>query len=362
MLRRARTTGLLAIVTLAIVIAAVLTHQRSATMAPHSTVGPLLGSLMQRINDTAEVDALHAGAKFSVVLRDGRWVVPEKAGYEASASTVRELIVGVAGLERLEPKTRKTELYPALGLGDPSAADSDSVHFTLKDAGGRELAGLRLGRRRVGKADPGSTEVYVLADGDTQAWLAQGRLPEIRTPLDLIDKRITDIDAARVREVRVTHQDGEQVVISRSDADTAQFALAGMPPGTKVKYDWAIRDIAQIFSGLTLEDVQPTAQPQAAAPEVSVEMHTFDGLVLTLQATRTGKETLARVSARSETPAGDTETPENTDGVSAEAERINATLGGWTYKLPSYRADGLMKKMADLTEPLATSAGDGAAD
>ena len=66
---------------------------------------------------------------------------------------------------------------------------------------------------------------------DPQSWLAEGSLPEMRSPLDWLDKGLLQLDDDRVRSVTVHHADGEVVSVSRRDPTASDFELADLLEG-----------------------------------------------------------------------------------------------------------------------------------
>ena len=75
-------------------------------------------------------------------MRDGDgWFVAEKGNYPAAAGKVRQIVLGMADLALVEPKTRP--IHPRLEVDDPGKGKSTLV--TLKDKAGTPLAELIIG-------------------------------------------------------------------------------------------------------------------------------------------------------------------------------------------------------------------------
>ena len=189
--------------------------------------------LLEKLNDTASIDGASGGETYKLAVSDGQWVLPDKDSYRADSQSVRQLLLGVASLERVEPKTSNPALYEKLGLVDPSDAGSDARAFTVSDGSGAKLAELIIGDSKPSRGDPQLTEFYVRFPGDDQSWLVQGKLPSAKSAPDWIDKTILDIPAVRVRSVSVAHPDGETVTVSKADAADQTFTLEDVPEGAK---------------------------------------------------------------------------------------------------------------------------------
>ena len=114
---------------------------------------------------------------------------------------MHKLLLGAAGMKRVEPKTSNPELYPKLWLEEPSGRDAKSVRFVLEDASGAALADWVLGDRRPSKADATRTELYIRVADDPLAWLVEGSVPGGPTVIDGLDCTVARIDRERLRAV-----------------------------------------------------------------------------------------------------------------------------------------------------------------
>ena len=152
------------------------------------------------------------------------------------------------------------------------------------------------------------------------------------------------------------------------------------------------RSIATAAQNLTLEDVGKDDLFDFAAVETTTaEFRTFDGLIVTATTAQADDKTYLKVTARAEEvvppvgplPAAPDEAAddeasaegEGTEGidsaagevaaaeepadegptfeeVQAEADEINARVGGWTYVVPGWSATNLRKRTEELLEPL----------
>lgn len=362
-MRRYRTLMILGLITAAVVAGAILTRPVSPAIPGNGE--PLFPELMPKINDVVEMNGFRGGQSFTARLENGAWVVPQKSGYPARQDKVRRLIVGIATLERLEPKTSDPDLYGKLGLDDPSAENVVPTRYKIKDGTGTTLAELTVGNRRASRTDPSSGEIYVRTGSNPQAWLVEGKLPVFAQTLDLIDPSILEIARERVREVRVLHPDGEQVLVSKNSVGERGFTLEGIPEGMKVKNDWAVNDIGRGLTGLRLDDVRPASDVDFEQAGLSVELVTFDGLRVTAETTLVDEKTFSRLTAefvpelvRIEEAAQDSE-PLQAEAVAEEAESLSKRWQGWVYQLSPDSVEKLAKKQSDLIEPIEEAEGEG---
>lgn len=365
-MRNGKTLVILGLVTLAVVLAAIFTRQESTAIPRQGE--RLFPQLMANINDTTEVVGVSKNETFTLTRRDGHWVVKEKSDYPADANKVRQLIVGTAQFRRVEPKTRNPELYEKLSVEGINKEAAKSVKISLKNTSGAALAEFLLGERRWSRGDPSLSEYYVRLPDDPQAWLVEGKIPDDKSPTNWLDDEILELDSARVREVRVTHPDGDKVTVRHSKPSANDYQLLGLPEGAEVEFNYAVNSIGNTLTSLTLDNVKP-------APEVrfkngtglSVELETFDGLRVQMQTMKDGEDNLAWFSAMfdssliHEDERANKETTESADkdakkksklkapdDVKKEAATLNTRWKDWVYVVPQYRIDSLGKKKSEL--------------
>ena len=94
----------------------------------------------------------------------------------------RRLVIGVARLKRIEPKTSNPDLYSKIGLDDPSSKDANAVQCGFENADGHALAEVIVGNSRFGP--PGFRSLAMRLSIDSP--LAKDELP---LPLILAEVR-----------------------------------------------------------------------------------------------------------------------------------------------------------------------------
>lgn len=409
-MRGGRSILALAVVT-AVAVGAVLSIDREpGTVAGSGEL--VFPALLDRVNDVARVRVTGNEGTFTLA-RDGEaWVVEEKERYPAEPDMMHNLILGAAGLRRVEPKTSNPERYPKLRLEDPAGEGAQSARFVLEDASGAELARWVLGDRRPSKSDPGRTELYIRTGDDPQAWLVEGSLPGGRTIIDWVDRIVARIDRERLRAVEVAHADGAVVAVGRSRPTDADFTLQGVPEGREIDAQYRINDIGRVLEELRFEDVVPASELDfSGAVDKRVRITTFDGLRIRMETVMRGGEAFARLRAEADEtlveaagkasgtaeseagakaegtagakmegeagaetegtadaktggeadaePEGAADSPLHTlEEVRAEAGTLNARWTGWAYELPSFKRDYIAKRVDELTRPLEDMGGE----
>jgi Domain of unknown function (DUF4340) len=269
------------------------------------------------------------------------WLVAEKGGYPADAGKVRQVVLTLAEMRLVEPKTRLPSLYDRLEVDDPGKGKSTLV--SVRDQSGKTLAQLIVGKRRFDRLGTGNAGLYVRRPGDAQSWLASGSLDLAGDLAGWLDRQIVDIPDRRIAKVVLTQPDGTRLVLSRAKPD-APFAIEGAPADTKLKSENAPNEPAMALDGLNLDDVAPAAKMPVPISGVATASYTmFDGLKIDLRLAEHGKTDWIAIAAT------------GTGKAASEAKQIAERVSGWSYAIPSYKATMIKTKLADLIEPKKSS-------
>jgi hypothetical protein len=337
-----RRRGLYALLTAAIalaVLAAIVVHRgdREASAPP-----PGERALPGLADKLAMVDFLRlrrGDATVNLKQSDHGWAVVEKGGYPANQERVRKLLLQLAELELIEPKTDRPELLSRLDLDDP--ANGSSTLVTIGDRNGGMAGQIIIGRRRPSDLTSGEEGVYIRKPDSEQAWLARGSFELGGDALSWVDRRIIDIAPARVASVVLTTPDlaapdGGAVTIARGSADLP-FAIDGLPADAKPKPDEALAAPAGALEALDLADVKPAAEePIPEDGATTAAFTTFDGLVVGLRLTPPDKGDWLAIDV---TGYGKGE---------ATAQALSARLAPWRFAIPPERAKLLRTTLPDL--------------
>ena len=249
---------------------------------------------------------------------------------------LRELLTGLTELRLTEPRTADPALLERLGLGDPASATSTATLVRVLDGGGQVLAELIIGHRRVRAQANLPETVYVRRPGDTQSWLAEGRVPVDGEAQLWLDRDIANIESGRVASVTV-HR-GDTVL---------EFARDGGKPALKLpaehpKLDeYRVEDVFRGLENLTLIDVKPAA----AAPGERIGTAT-----ITLTDGTAVEVTVFAAAKPDAKDAADKAiwTRYAVRGNSEEAKRLAARLQGWAYEVGSWKEKSFVPTLDDL--------------
>ncbi len=358
-----RTTTILGWLTLVAVLVAiwlVLGEEQPPTEKP----GRLWPDLAAHINDAAALAISHEGRTLHLE-RDGEiWRIREKEGYPADDTKVRRFLTSLVRTEILALKTRRKEDYARLDLEGPQAA-----HVVVADAGGKAIVDAYIGKREF-KFRARRFETFLRKADDPQVYLVTGIEEPKAEPKPWYPDSILAIDFSRIAAIRVRHADGETLTISRG-ALGEDFKLAEMGNDEVFKGYRPLDHIANAFSYVAIEDVRRDDGGAAGDPVGRVELETFDGLLVTIDAFRTKDETEDqwwRIRARAAEGAGwradaaaakdggagkdDGKKEAEEPDAAAEAARLEPLTDGWLIRIPKHVGDDIFRRKAALvTKP-----------
>jgi hypothetical protein len=338
---------------LVVLLALVILGQR--TPGTVGTGSALVPDLEAALGDLERVTVAKANGETVATLekRPDNWVVADKHGYVANAAKLRQALTALAEARILEQKTANPELHSRLGVEDVTGADAAGISVALS-APGRTLPTIILGNAE------GSRYRYARRADEAQSYLID-RNPDVpRTAAQWVDSLIVDVRGDRVREVTITHPDGEVVRISKASSELANFEVADVPNGRELSYPGVANVVGNALRELNLEDVEPASAP--AEQPTNVEYRTFDGLVvrvtgierndenwITLEASVDAAQAAATPAAPAEGAAAEGAAAATPPAdPNAEAARINAKVAGWRYKIAGFQYDQMTRRMADL--------------
>jgi hypothetical protein len=325
--------------------AAILLGPRGPDAPAETSSAPLMfQNLAGRLAGAARIEVRQGGKSVAVAKRDAEaWVLPDMQDYPVRPEKVRELLVGLTELRLTERRTNDAAMLDRLGLEDPAAANSTAAMLRVLDSKGDPIAELVVGRRRMRTQGGVPESVYVRRPAETQAWLAEGRLPLDADPQLWIDRDIANIARERVLKVEATRLGEPALVLTRGEGPDGVLTVTA-PAQTPPLEEGSVDEVGRAFEFLTLTEVRK----EAAVPGQPLGETRFtltDNLAITVSGYQDGETTWVRFAA-----AGDD-----------EAARLNARWRGWAYRVAEWKTKALLPRLqemrkAETPSPAATPA------
>lgn len=342
--------------------------------------------------EISHIEITGADGSVTLVKKDGKWTVAQRENYPANAVNVNEFIRTLAELKVTRSLEAGPSFAPRFGMDEASTkAEDRGLTATFKDASGKELAKVSLGKNIEGSQDASPmgampvgryirnhadesgfyavNEMFFSVSADVTRWLAEEFIaPDKIKSVSLSQK---GSDAIAWKLVR--------------DAENAEFKLEDLKPGEALNSE-NVAPIKSLFSYARFEDVVTTAaaaERADAAGKRNAIIETFDGFTYTLTITPlkpgTGSASSApdnqlvtiAVSAKlpTERTKAEGEKPEDAKTKDEEfATQLKAlnekltkeqSLAGRTFELSKNTLDALLKERETLVkkaEPTPTPA------
>lgn len=344
-----------------------LSVQRDRATEASFATRPLLPGVSAKVNDVTALSVETVKGSFRIERAGEYWIMPDKAGYRVKADSVRKTILGVAGLEIIEPRTNKPELYDRIQVSEPKAykpadeaakADAGPMLVQLLDARNEALAKVIVGKVKVQELGGKPAEVHVRLPGQAESWLARGRISLIADPVQWLDRDMVKIERARVHAAAVRHPDGSLLRVERTDgADgTANddFRPVGIPAGKKMASQYDVNALPGALAFITFDDVARAGAHDFSKATATV-IETRDGLRVTIRSVPAA-DGKAWATLQVEYDGG-LRRPEASaapylaeEEARKQADEAGMRLHGWAYLLSEYAARDLTRKLSDLIE------------
>lgn len=264
------------------------------------------------------------------------WRLDQRHGFPANSGSVRDLVLAVAALTPVQPRSNNPEHHATLGVAEPGQ-DGGGIRISGLDEQGQELFSFLAGKR----PPQNGTQQYIRRSGEPLAWLVNGSINPPRNPEAWLDKTIIDIAADQIQEIRYLDNDGLRLTRQQRQTD---LQLQGMDLPTGVPPDY-FNSQSSLLAALPLVDFFPVTQANLSLlPLTHTSITTFDGLIINCRyAEDRGRALLALSFSFQDPRQGENETlaaqaVTDPQQVFAQARRLNLRHQDWVYVLSNNRA------------------------
>lgn len=366
----------LAILTVAAVILvalAVTSKQRQVRRTTVSTGNKVFPGLA--VNDVQSILLQSPSDTVTVSRAGGIWRVAERFQYPADFDKVRNLLNKLADVKSLRTiraaPAQRAELH--LATDGAAGADARPTVLTLRDASGKTLETILLGKQRMRteaapEASPfgGFPDGRFVANGKGDIFLAGDPLDEaMPSPRSWVDEEFVTIPAEEIVSIEVTGSTNGAIKLSR-DKGSTPFVLPSIPAGKETDTD----KLSRLTSALSYLRFEEVADPKASPASLGLDKPmtfaatTAKGITCTVRIGRAPAPeskyhaTVAMTFTPPPAPPA-ADDAAATNGVAkaqaeqnaktaAETARLSEKLKSWTYTLGNYEAESLVLGYADL--------------
>jgi hypothetical protein len=300
--------------------------------------GKLLPNLP--INNVAQIE-IQSGTNQLILARIyGIWTVGERGNYPANFSQISELLMKLADLKAVQHVQAGPSELSRFNLSPPGPTADSGTLLELKDQSGKAVASLLLGKQHMNQPANGQgwpDGRYVIANNnDADVAVISETFDNVAPkPADWLDKsffKISDPKSIAVEFIVKTNS----WKLTRA-SETNDWQLAGARPGEKLDSS-KVDDITGAFDSPTFNDVIPGITTLETAATVTIETFGGTNYVADIWPSRDDNDSVV-ISV--ETPKGQ-RTTEN-------------QFAHFTYEIPSYTFESLLKPRTNLLETVETS-------
>jgi hypothetical protein len=331
-----------------------------------------------RPNDVAAIH-IKAAVDLNIENKNGAWRVRERGGYAANYEHVKNLLVRMKDIKVVQSEDIGPSQRPRVELGEPGTGAGSGTLIEFKDAQGRVVDSLLVGKRHM-RAETASDPFRMrgLFDG---CYLL---LPQEPSNVLLISDELAAVSGEpeawlntgfckieKVKSITLTGADGTNAWTLVRESESKPWTLPDAKPGEILDSTKAAQT-AEMLNFLGFVDLVSNASPESADKPIGLSVETFDHFFYELKIghslQREGTYQMA-LSVRAEIPSerivGADEKPENRkkddEEFHANAKRLRDKLeresrfaaNGWDYLVESRLIEPLLCKRADLLEKTA---------
>ncbi|MEO5712296.1 MAG: DUF4340 domain-containing protein [Luteolibacter sp.] len=313
-------------------------------------------------NDTAGIEIQGAANSVSLAKKDGKWVVTQRDDYPANSTFVNELLRTLSELKVTLGMEAGPSFAPRFGMDETSTLAADrGLTATFKDASGKEVAKVSLGKNIENSAEPsamgGGNAVgrYVRNHADESGFYAVSEMfPSVGPEANrwLSD---TFVSPEKIKSITVSLPDKQDPAWKLTrDTEEAEFKLEGAT-ASEVLDTTATSPLKSMFSYARFEDVVPKDQVAGRVAENgkrTATIETFEGFVYTINILPTKATPAPPAAIKATTPPPATDNFLMTVSVSAELPKERKKEDGEKPEDAKTKDAAFTERLKTLTEKL----------
>lgn len=318
------------------------------------------------------------------LVKEGVWVVEERAKYPAAFSDIADLVRKLWELKGVQSQKVGVSQWGRLDLLAPDAANAGTntaIRVELLGKDGKSVGTVHLGRQQMRDSGAGMGGFpvgrWVALPGDPETvYLVSEAFSEVQDkPETWLNKDFFKVEKLRSVSL-VSTNEGQSWSLSRTN-ETADWVLAEPREGETLDKS-KISGLNWAFSSPSFSDVEPQDGPaskDAFAQPTRIQLETFDGFRYALEVgTQPDPDSYwLKVQASADLPTDRVVPADETEETKAANEktwseaqdklkeklRKEQALGNWTYKVSKWTVDSVLKERSAL---MAAAGGESAAD
>jgi len=324
------------------------------------------------VNDIAQITVKSGTGELNLAKRDNLWRVHERGDYPANFSQISELLLKFADLKIAQSEDIGPSQLGRFELLPPGAAPNTGTQIELKDAAGKTLGSLLLGKKHMkkttgnpqfaGMGDEGWPDGrYVLAGtGAKNVAVVSDALDSVQTkPEAWLNKDFINVE--RPRSIAVQFPEATNSWKLTRVSETNDWQLADAKAEEKLDAS-KLSSLTSAFGSASFNDVAVPATG-SLTNVTGLTIETFDGFTYTANIGPKADEnypirfSIAGKIAAERIPAKD-EKPDDKIRINKEfndrQKKLNEQLiretafTNWIFQIPAYTLDSWLKPRGQL--------------
>lgn len=329
------------------------------------------------VNDVAQITVKSGTNELNLERREDVWRVRERGDYPANFQQISELLLKLADLKAVQNEDIGPSQLARLELLPSGGGEGAGTSLELKDQNGKTLGTLLLGKKHMKKA--GATTQF--GGMDDESWpdgryvmTASKTVAVISDPLDNVQPKPDDwlnkdfLNVEKPRSIALQFPVATNSWTLTRASETNDWQLANAKPGEKLDSS-KISSVTSPFSSASFSDVGKLS-PGNASSNTVLTVETFDGFKYTARIGPKLEDNYpVSFSISADLPANRTpangEKPEDKARLDKDFQARQKTLAeklakeqaytNWTYQLPGYSMDDVLKTRQQLMEEETTN-------
>lgn len=316
-------------------------------------------------NEVASLEFQGGDGTVTITKKNNGWAVAQRDDYPANNGTVNEFLRTLGELKVTRGLEAGPSLAPRFGMDESATkAEDRGITATLKDASGKEIAKVTLGKTISNAANNSpmgegmSVGRYIRNHADDTGFYAINEMfPAISTETN---RWLNDdfINVEKIKSITVSQKGKEEPAwkITR-DTEDGQFKLEGAA-GSEVLDTAATTPLGSLFSYARFEDVVPKDKLAERTGDVaekrSVTIETFEGFkyAITITPAKPKPAPPALLAANPDTPPPAADNQLMTVTVSAELPKERKKEEGEKPEDAKTKDEAFQSRLKTLTEKL----------
>ena len=312
---------------------------------------------LKLLNEIAEINIANFDGNFSIIRNEDNWYLPGLANFPVPLDKIKRVIVGVAQLETIEPKTKNPDLHGELGLNEIDNNSNSANKVTLINNDKGEVASILIGN----DSKFGKETRYARKPNNNQSWLVWRNFDVPQSQIDWLDETLFTVHRTRIADIVISHADGHEVFIKRENYAEQYFKLQNLDDDTLPINPYVGNQLGSALDNVALVDIRSKEDVSFTDKATTIVYTTFDGLKIIIKNENikgfnwVSFNASSDINLRRELPK---DGPVNVglpdmdsyEDVEKEVIKLNANFSNWVFALKNEKHLQFYSRLEDLTK------------